>query len=214
MRKIEINFTNKWLYTLALFIGIFALGVGVYAYNSGGPASVIGHSTDELEGVCLTDGTGCPSGTVDTRCDVSGTCTQVCIGTDCQTVWPSGGSLDLSVDADGYLCYDTGASCTTSSRTCEPKTETIEERVVGKSCSDLQDVERNILCEVACSGTVACLGNSQGTCFGGSGNNVLYTTGYEAGCLDYGGNAYLDCDCRLMSGVTYSQEFAGGTRCI
>jgi uncharacterized protein (DUF779 family) len=29
---------------------------------------------------------------VDTRCDVSGTCSQVCVGTDCRTSWPSGGS--------------------------------------------------------------------------------------------------------------------------
>ena len=107
MRKIEIKFTNRWLYTFALIIGIFALAVGVYAYNSGGPASVVGHSTDELEGVCLTDGTNCPSGAVDTRCDVSGTCTQVCIGTDCQTVWPSGGGLA------GYRS-NTGTSCTNS----------------------------------------------------------------------------------------------------
>jgi hypothetical protein len=51
----------------------------------------MGHSALELEGVCLSDGTNCPAGTTDTRCDVSGTCSQVCIGADCQAAWPSGG---------------------------------------------------------------------------------------------------------------------------
>jgi len=57
---VTINISNRWLYTFALGIAVLALSVSVYAYNSGGPASYIGHSTDELEGVCLTDGTNCP----------------------------------------------------------------------------------------------------------------------------------------------------------
>jgi hypothetical protein len=61
-KKLVINFTNKWLYTFALFIGIFALAVSVYAYNSGGPPSSVGHSAEELEGVCLSDGTNCLGG--------------------------------------------------------------------------------------------------------------------------------------------------------
>lgn len=47
--KIQINFTNKWFYTFALIIGIFALGVGVYAYGTNDPAT-FGHSAGEIEG--------------------------------------------------------------------------------------------------------------------------------------------------------------------
>jgi hypothetical protein len=47
--KFEITMTNKWLYSL-IAVGIFlALGVGVWAYNSEGPPSVMGHSAEELE---------------------------------------------------------------------------------------------------------------------------------------------------------------------
>ena len=47
--KFEITMTNKWLYSL-IAVGVFlALGVGVWAYNSGGPPSVMGHSAEELE---------------------------------------------------------------------------------------------------------------------------------------------------------------------
>jgi len=39
---------------------------------------------------CETDDKG--AGGIDTTCATSGTCPQVCIGNDCKTVWPSGGS--------------------------------------------------------------------------------------------------------------------------
>ena len=49
--KIEINITNKWLYSL-MVIGIFlVLGVGVLAYNSDmrvGNPPVMGHSAGEI----------------------------------------------------------------------------------------------------------------------------------------------------------------------
>jgi hypothetical protein len=59
MGKIQINFTNRSLYTFILIAGILVLGVGVYAYNSGGPPSVMGHDSDELDGVCRSDGIEC-----------------------------------------------------------------------------------------------------------------------------------------------------------
>ncbi|MCK5149655.1 hypothetical protein KAJ87_01905 [Candidatus Pacearchaeota archaeon] len=47
--KLQINFSNRLFYTL-IVIGVLAVvGVGVYAYNSGGPASVVGHSAEELD---------------------------------------------------------------------------------------------------------------------------------------------------------------------
>ena len=61
VKKIQINITNKWLYTFVTIIIVSLLATVIYAYNSGGPPSVIGHSAEELKGVCLTDGTGCPS---------------------------------------------------------------------------------------------------------------------------------------------------------
>ena len=42
--KIQINFTNKWFYTFALIIGIFALAVGVWAV-----APNPGHTTSEID---------------------------------------------------------------------------------------------------------------------------------------------------------------------
>lgn len=88
--KIQINFTNKWLYTFALIIGIFALGVGVYAASHPNP----GHTISEV--------------------DFSGTiailnANQICLSGDCQTTWPGGGSSGPA----GYRS-NTGISCTDS----------------------------------------------------------------------------------------------------
>ncbi len=80
VKKIHINLSNKVLYTFVTIIVILALGVGVYAFGgSYGDPAIMGHTADEIEG-----------GGADTRCDVSGTCTQVCVGTNCKTSWPTG----------------------------------------------------------------------------------------------------------------------------
>lgn len=79
--KIEINMTNKWLYSL-MVIGIFlALGVGVWAYNSDmrvGNPPVMGHSAGEInvenstvEIVSLQDA-------LDSISNIVGGCTDVC----------------------------------------------------------------------------------------------------------------------------------------
>ena len=50
--KLELNMTNKWLYSLMAFAIILVLGVGVFAYNvdmSVGDPSVFGHSAGEIE---------------------------------------------------------------------------------------------------------------------------------------------------------------------
>jgi len=54
--KIQINLTNKWLYSLIALGILLVFGVGVYAYNvnyvaSPGNASVMGHTLDEIEGL-------------------------------------------------------------------------------------------------------------------------------------------------------------------
>ncbi len=197
VKKIHINLSNKVLYTFVTIIVILALGVGVYAL-----APNPGHAASEVDF----------SETIATL-----NADQICLAGSCQTSWPSGGGAgvnNLSVDANGFLCYDTGASCTTAPRTCEPQSGIIEVRVDSTSCDVLQEVQRTIECNAGCSSIVACEGDSQGTCFGGSGNNIFYDIGSSEGCSDSGGDAYLSCDCGLTFGLAYSQEFAGGTRCI
>ena len=45
---------------------------------------------------------------LDTRCDVSGVCSQVCIGTDCKTSWPTGGGTSPWTQSGDDIYYDTG----------------------------------------------------------------------------------------------------------
>ena len=46
MRGVKIS--NRLAYTLIAFAIVFAFSVVVYAYNSGGPASSMGHTADEI----------------------------------------------------------------------------------------------------------------------------------------------------------------------
>jgi len=55
MVKIEINFTDRWLYSFIVIAGILILGVGVYAYGTNNPP-IMGHSSGEIDGVCRSDG--------------------------------------------------------------------------------------------------------------------------------------------------------------
>jgi hypothetical protein len=62
---VRIDISNR---ALLVYGGLFVLflSVGfVIAFNSGGPPSVMGHSAEELEGVCLSNGTNCPPGAGD-----------------------------------------------------------------------------------------------------------------------------------------------------
>ncbi len=47
--KIEINLTNRWLYTFLAFISLLIIGGLAYAYNSGAAPSIMGHSGEEIE---------------------------------------------------------------------------------------------------------------------------------------------------------------------
>ncbi len=49
MVKLEVNLTNRWLYTVLLAIVLLVVGGIVYAYNSGAAPSVMGHSGEEIE---------------------------------------------------------------------------------------------------------------------------------------------------------------------
>jgi len=46
---IQINITNKAVFTLMLILTLLTTGIVVLAYNSGGPPSTFGHSSEELE---------------------------------------------------------------------------------------------------------------------------------------------------------------------
>ncbi len=121
--EIKINISHRWLYTF-IAIGILAIiGVGVYASSYINSVTNTGHDLTEIEPcgdgeILQTSGTswscvGMPAESVDTRCDASGTCSQVCIGTECETSWPSGGSSlwtqsgsDISYDGDIIVTGD------------------------------------------------------------------------------------------------------------
>ena len=60
--KVEVNVTKGKFFVLLAAILVLAGAFLVYAYNSN-PANpaVFGHSGSEISGVCLVNGTGCPS---------------------------------------------------------------------------------------------------------------------------------------------------------
>lgn len=65
---ISIKIQKKDLWLLAAIM-VFLIGVAyVIAYNPGGAGgnpAIMGHSADEIEGVCLSDGTNCPKISID-----------------------------------------------------------------------------------------------------------------------------------------------------
>ena len=58
-RTVKFEISNRVKYTLLSIMILILAGTAVYAYSSGGPPSYVGHTTDEIEGVCLSDGTNC-----------------------------------------------------------------------------------------------------------------------------------------------------------
>jgi hypothetical protein len=71
--RIEVNIQKKYFFGL-LAIGLIIIGiVGVFAYNSGGPASVFGHSVEEIDWSRAVPGNITASG--------------FCIGAVCKTAW-------------------------------------------------------------------------------------------------------------------------------
>ena len=105
MVKINFEIQKRTLHWTIAIVLILAGIVGVYAILPDVPNP--GHAISELQGcgnneqILKWDGSawGCvdissdvPGEGIDTRCDVSGTCSQVCIGANCQTSWSSEGS--------------------------------------------------------------------------------------------------------------------------
>jgi hypothetical protein len=114
---IQINFSNRWLYTF-IVLGILAIiGVGVYAYNPTNtpPAnpSVMGHSVNEID---FTGGFTVPSGNIKIGTNIilnsTGiTTNKICIGTTCKT------NLNIPVYSITNI-YCNGTGFLTTSDTC------------------------------------------------------------------------------------------------
>ena len=63
--KIEVNVRKRYFFLILGAILILGAVIGAYAFSAngvGGNPAVFGHSAGEIEGVCRTDGTGCPAG--------------------------------------------------------------------------------------------------------------------------------------------------------
>jgi len=114
--KIEINLTDKWLYSLALITFLLILGVAVYAYNSngiGGYPSKFGHSVDEIDwskqiqGVINVSGDVCAKGICLTKVSTNNTF----VGCELENVVEGNlkygsthGFDDAGTDNDFYIC--------------------------------------------------------------------------------------------------------------
>jgi len=108
MVKKKFNISNRSTYTLLSIAILILFATVVYAYNTNTP-SFFGHSAGELTGVCLSDGTNCPTAqSLDTTCATSGTCSQVCIGSVCESSWPAGigGSSAWASSTGGKIDWD------------------------------------------------------------------------------------------------------------
>lgn len=74
MKKVEINISNRSIYTLVAILMVVALGAGIYAYGTSNP-SKIGHTATEIDGLndlidsriaaSSSSGDSCPEGYFD-----------------------------------------------------------------------------------------------------------------------------------------------------
>ncbi len=183
MKRLKLS--NRLNYTILGVIAIILLGVGVYAYNSGGPASTFGHSADELDGVCKSD------------------------GADCINDPFYGADSRFTINAQNELCFDTDStgSCTLQSTVCDVYkfiTISVSDTVCGNSA------QRELACDIQCASTVVCEGDT--TPFSCGTSSVAYGTfSGSGGCGD--GSLSLDCYCSA-EGASYQREVGLNQRCI
>ena len=83
--------SSRLITELTSITGIIAVvalvfAVGTFAASSSWNPGLAPQTSPEQGNVRLVDKD------TDTRCDTAGTCPKVCIGNDCRTSWPSGGS--------------------------------------------------------------------------------------------------------------------------
>jgi len=145
MVKIEIS--NRTMYFLVTFgiIALFAVGVFAYTTDGSGTPSVMGHSVEELEGVCQSDGTSC------------------FVPIDFQE------NLRLYINPSDQLCFPTSdtISCTTQTSTC-----TAQATFSIASGGLCDSSNRDALCQMACEATAACDGDL--TLFSCGATSVFY----------------------------------------
>ena len=87
--NIQINFTNRFLYTFVAFIFILIIGVGVFAFGTFTP-STFGHSASELDlssgvsgNAIFNDNVGIGTSTPQVKLDVNGEIRIGNTGVDC-----------------------------------------------------------------------------------------------------------------------------------
>jgi len=191
MVKIEINFTNRWLYTFALIIGIFALGIGVYAVSHPNP----GHEIWEINAdLCRSDGTNCKIGNFNIN-------------------------VGLFQNND-EICYtsSTALACVTQTDTCPASSTTLTESVFGfPDCAAFQSLTspggRDAQCMISCSGDQICTGDT--TQFSCGATSVGYTSGSFTDCTDIDlFEIEVECSCSAPA-QTYQKEFPStGLLCL
>jgi Hom_end-associated Hint len=129
MVEVKFQLVKRDFFWIGLIVVLLGVGFG-YAYNSGVNPDIMGHSLEELEGVCLTDGTNCDvdRAYVDTRSDYS-VCSwysgDECPAVDGVQLLSAGsdstgvrccGKADLTCTSYGWTTYesDCNADCITN----------------------------------------------------------------------------------------------------
>jgi len=173
--ELKVVIDKKFAFILLGAVLILAGAIYGYAYGGSTP-SVMGHNLGELEGIdCgvgkylkYASGIGW-SCEADASCDVAGNCEEVCIGTDCQSSWPSGG---VTGDITGVVVTN-GLFGGGDSGTVIISTDlTYLQKRVSSICSAGSAIR-----EIKSDGTVVCEtddGGGSPVCLWG---NTQYTTG-------------------------------------
>jgi hypothetical protein len=187
--KINLNISNRLLYSIIAVLVIVGIGAFVYAVTPNP-----GHTANEIEGVCKSNGQGCPN---------------------YQT------NLNLKIENE-KLCYPTSTGCHIDLTSC-PNTKTENITTSGTTFSKDGECPtlaiQNQKCNDACSNKIACTGETSLTgCTGGSPTSVKYTKGVSSYTCTATTIFFpttittytLNCTCSLTSAQNYNKEVSGG----